>query len=114
MGLLLRRQAMRQIKGLEALSGPDLSVYAEQLLPFLLTGGQQRSLREIDTDLRSGSPMNRLLQGDVGSGKTAVAALAAYGLAQGGFQAALMAPTELLARQKFRWRHERRLKTALG
>ena len=99
MGLLLRRQAMRQVKGLEALSGPDLSTYAEQLLPFTLTSGQQRSLREIDTDLRSGSPMNRLLQGDVGSGKTAVAALAAYGLAQDGFQAALMAPTELLARQ---------------
>ncbi|MEE2834938.1 MAG: ATP-dependent DNA helicase RecG [Myxococcota bacterium] len=99
MGLLIRRQAQRNVKGLEALKGQPLGEFAAELLPFKLTGGQQRSLREIDADLRRGAPMNRLLQGDVGSGKTAVAAVAAYGLARSGFQSALMAPTELLARQ---------------
>jgi ATP-dependent DNA helicase RecG len=101
-GLLLRRQQQRGLAGLKALSGPPLQRFADELLPFTLTAGQRRSLSEIDVDLRRGAPMNRLLQGDVGSGKTAVAAVAAYGLAQAGFQSALMAPTELLARQHAR------------
>jgi ATP-dependent DNA helicase RecG len=101
-GLILRRHAQRGRAGLKALRGPSLLDYAQRILPFTLTAGQQRSLREIDEDLRRGAPMNRLLQGDVGSGKTAVAAVAAYGLAQSGVQSALMAPTELLARQHAR------------
>ncbi|TET50775.1 MAG: ATP-dependent DNA helicase RecG [Anaerolineales bacterium] len=71
-------------------------------LPFQLTGAQQRSLNEIAADLRSEKPMNRLLQGDVGSGKTAVAAAAMALAAAAGAQAALMAPTEILAQQHFR------------
>jgi len=68
-------------------------------LPFRLTSAQQRAWREIATDLAEPHPMNRLLQGDVGSGKTAVAALACVAAAECGQQAALMAPTELLAEQ---------------
>lgn len=71
-------------------------------LPFALTGGQQRALAEIRRDLDSGQPMNRLLQGDVGSGKTVVAAIAAAIVAEGGAQAAVMAPTGILAEQHYR------------
>jgi len=68
-------------------------------LPFALTGAQQRAVDEISADLRRGFPMHRLLQGDVGSGKTVVAALAAAQAIAGGAQVALMAPTEILAEQ---------------
>ena len=68
-------------------------------LPFTLTGAQQRAIEEIRTDLRRGAPMNRLVQGDVGSGKTMVAAAAAYLAVKNGKQAALMVPTEILAEQ---------------
>jgi ATP-dependent DNA helicase RecG len=71
-------------------------------LPFALTGAQQRVLTEIRADLRQSFPMQRLLQGDVGSGKTVVAALAAAQAIDSGFQAVLMAPTEILADQHFR------------
>jgi ATP-dependent DNA helicase RecG len=70
-------------------------------LPFELTGAQQAALEEIVADLSSSTPMNRLLQGDVGSGKTVVAALAALVAAAAGCQTAVMAPTELLAEQHF-------------
>ena len=68
-------------------------------LPFSLTGAQNRAIHEIVSDFASGAPMNRLVQGDVGSGKTMVAAAAAYLAIQNGHQAALMAPTEILAEQ---------------
>ncbi len=68
-------------------------------LPFQLTGAQQRALAQIDGDLGTGVPMLRLVQGDVGSGKTVVAALAALAAADAGWQAAVMAPTEVLAEQ---------------
>ena len=68
-------------------------------LPFSLTAAQQRVWREISTDLARSQPMNRLLQGDVGSGKTVIAALAAMQAIGSGHQAALMAPTEILAQQ---------------
>jgi len=71
-------------------------------LPFALTGAQHRAWREISRDLNGTEPMNRLLQGDVGSGKTVVAALAAMQAIGSGRQAALMAPTEILAEQHFR------------
>ncbi len=71
-------------------------------LPFALTGAQQRVLEEIRADLTAPYPMQRLLQGDVGSGKTVVAALAAAQAIDSGYQAALMAPTEILAEQHFR------------
>ena len=70
-------------------------------LPFSLTGAQRRSIDEALADMRSGLPMNRLCQGDVGSGKTMVAAACVYFAARNGRQAALMAPTEILARQHY-------------
>ena len=70
-------------------------------LPFDLTGAQRRAIGEIAADLRSGRPMNRLVQGDVGSGKTMVAAAALVCAARSGFQGALMAPTEILAEQHY-------------
>jgi ATP-dependent DNA helicase RecG len=70
-------------------------------LPFTLTGAQQRVAAEIAADLEQPRPMQRLLQGDVGCGKTVVAALAACQAIEAGFQAAFMAPTEILAEQHF-------------
>lgn len=71
-------------------------------LPFPLTGAQKRALADIRTDLASGRPMDRLIQGDVGSGKTVVAALAIAMVARHGAQAAVMAPTSILAEQHYR------------
>ena len=73
-----------------------------QSLPFMLTGAQQNALKDIRIDLDSGRPMNRLLQGDVGSGKTVVAALAAAMITANGAQAAIMSPTSILAEQHYR------------
>lgn len=71
-------------------------------LPFAMTNAQRRAVWEICQDMEKGEPMNRLLQGDVGSGKTAVAAMAAFLVAKAGFQTAFMAPTEILATQHAR------------
>ena len=79
----------------------DLSAFYH-LLPFSLTGAQQRAINEILSDLRAGRPMNRLVQGDVGSGKTMVAAAAMACAMQNGAQSAMMAPTEILAEQHYR------------
>ena len=70
-------------------------------LPFTLTGAQRRCVEEAISDMRSGKAMNRLCQGDVGSGKTMVAAACVYFMVKGGRQAALMAPTEILAQQHY-------------
>lgn len=71
------------------------------ILPFALTGAQKRVLKEIEKDMTSGKAMNRLIQGDVGSGKTAVALAAVFWTIQNGYQATIMAPTEVLARQHY-------------
>ena len=91
-----RRSAARPF----ALDGPACRA-VEAHLPFQLTGAQRRALAEIGGDLASGQRMMRLLQGDVGSGKTVVAALAAAAAHDAGGQAAVMAPTEILAQQHF-------------
>ena len=99
------RRVRSQVKSRSApiLSGGDAS-FAQflQALPFKLTAAQQRVLGEIQADLASGRPMLRLVQGDVGSGKTIVAALASVAGFAAGHQVAIMAPTELLAEQHLR------------
>ncbi|MFZ6862349.1 ATP-dependent DNA helicase RecG [Undibacterium sp. Ji67W] len=100
---LKRAQITRRSKGANALPVVgELSNAFLLNLPFSLTGAQEKVLAEIRHDLRASYPMQRLLQGDVGSGKTIVAALAAAQAIDNGYQAALMAPTEILAEQHFR------------
>ncbi|RZT08005.1 ATP-dependent DNA helicase RecG [Duganella sp. CF402] len=100
---LKRAQRARRAKGSPPLTKVGaLSRDLQAVLPFKLTGAQQRVLAEISADLRQPYPMQRLLQGDVGSGKTVVSALAAAQAIDSGYQAALMAPTEILAEQHFR------------
>ena len=100
LGLALLRQRREAAEGrpLNPQSAEDFLA----LLPFAPTGAQRRAMEDIAADLSGSKPMNRLLQGDVGSGKTAVAAWAGWLAVQNGAQAALMAPTELLAEQHFR------------
>jgi len=98
LGLALRRIQRSAESGTPIVCGPRVEA-AERALPFALTGAQQRALGEILADLARAHPMNRLLEGDVGCGKTVVAYLAATAAAEGGYQSALMAPTELLAEQ---------------
>ena len=100
---LKRAQQARREKGAPILGAVgSLSESFLNALPFKLTNAQQRVVEEIRRDLREDYPMQRLLQGDVGSGKTVVAALAAAQAIDSGYQAALMAPTEILAEQHFR------------
>jgi ATP-dependent DNA helicase RecG len=100
---LKRAQRARRAKGAAVLGKVGtLSSAFEASLPFKLTKAQQRVLKEIRADIRQPYPMQRLLQGDVGSGKTIVAALSAAQAIDSGYQAALMAPTEILADQHFR------------
>jgi len=99
LGVALRRAGRLKRKGLVVLTSPELRERLKALLPFHLTGAQRRSFKEIVGDLTSGRVMNRLLQGDVGSGKTLVALLAMAMVAETGGQGALLVPTEVLARQ---------------
>ncbi|MBX7247776.1 MAG: ATP-dependent DNA helicase RecG [Caulobacteraceae bacterium] len=96
-----RRKKARQAAPAPRLSPGPASSAMEAALPFRLTGAQQRALTDIRRDIAAGARMSRLLHGDVGSGKTVVAALAMADAASNGLQAALMAPTEILARQHF-------------
>ncbi|WP_115008960.1 ATP-dependent DNA helicase RecG [Synechococcus sp. N5] len=105
LGLLRRRQALR------SRTGPDLDLQSSanglvgefmDLLPFRFTAAQQRVFQEIEADLERSEPMARLVQGDVGSGKTVVAIAALLSTIASGWQGALMAPTEVLAEQHYR------------
>ena len=105
LGLLRRRQALR------SRTGPDLDLQSStnglvgefmDLLPFRFTAAQQRVFQEIEADLARSEPMARLVQGDVGSGKTVVAIAALLSTIASGWQGALMAPTEVLAEQHYR------------
>ena len=97
LGLCQMRGRSRAVSGAHIAGGSLEAFFAS--LPFIPTGAQQRAIAEIQADLAGESPMNRLLQGDVGSGKTLVAAAGMVLAAQAGYQSALMAPTEILARQ---------------
>lgn len=97
--LMLMKKANRSMPGPGKTGPAIISHKFLKGLPFCLTPGQARAIEEIDKDLDSGMPMNRLLQGDVGSGKTVVAIYALLRCAESGFQSAFLAPTELLAQQ---------------
>ena len=99
LGVALRREGRLQRKGLRVPTSPELRKRLKTYLPFPLTGAQRRAFKEIVDDLTSGKVMHRLLQGDVGSGKTLVAFLAMAMVAETGGQGALLVPTEVLARQ---------------
>ena len=99
LALLLVKNANRAHVGTPLVG--DGRLRAKLQLPFALTGAQRRSIAEIEGDLAQSAPMLRLLQGDVGSGKTAVAVEAMLIAVEGGAQAALLAPTEILARQHY-------------
>ena len=104
----IQMQILRQMKRREQTSGfvmpivgKSFHAFYQQCLPFPLTNAQKRVVREIQTDIKSGKQMNRLLQGDVGSGKTIVALLTALLAVDNGYQACIMAPTEILANQHY-------------
>ena len=99
---MAQRKAERRSNPTSPIGSDGLARSVESALPFALTGAQVRALGEIRADLASGERMSRLLQGDVGAGKTVVALLAMADVVGAGFQAALMAPTEILARQHFK------------
>jgi ATP-dependent DNA helicase RecG len=100
--LVMRKRAVeREAVGIRHLVDGELIVRFRQGLPFALTGAQDRAIAEIRADMAGPHPMHRLLQGDVGSGKTVVAVVALLTAVQGGYQGALMAPTEVLAEQHY-------------
>ncbi len=96
--LLLRSRSKKQTQNIIK---EDKTEEFCSLLPFTMTGAQSRAVKEAVEDMKKDIPMNRLVQGDVGSGKTAVAAALIYNAAKNGFQSALMAPTEILATQHY-------------
>ena len=101
LGLELKRRRMRERAGIGFATTDKVREAIREVLPFHPTTAQKRALGEIVTDMRAPSPMRRLLQGDVGSGKTIVAFQAMLVAMENGYQAALMAPTEILATQHF-------------
>ena len=101
LGLELKRRRMKERKGVAFATSDRVREAIREVLPFHPTAAQKRALGEIVTDMREPTPMRRLLQGDVGSGKTIVAFQAMLVAMENGYQAALMAPTEILATQHF-------------
>jgi ATP-dependent DNA helicase RecG len=101
LALELKRRRMKERKGIAFATNDKVREAIREVLPFHPTTAQKRALGEIVADMRSASPMRRLLQGDVGSGKTIVAFQAMLVAMENGYQAALMAPTEILATQHY-------------
>lgn len=99
---LLRGERQKEPKGTVIEIGDATKERLKNILPFTLTRAQKKVVGEIFADLKSDAPMNRLIQGDVGSGKTIVAFLAMFAAMENSYQTALMAPTEILAEQHFR------------
>jgi len=117
LGMALKRRGMALEPGISFRTEGKLSKRLLHLLSFQLTKAQQRVWDEIREDLERPHPMNRLIQGDVGSGKTVVALLACLHVIEGGYQAAIMAPTEVLAEQHYlnlhRWMEPLGVRVAL-
>jgi len=103
LGLSLRKRGVAgETKGISFRPPVKLETALRKDLPFILTGAQERVIAEIKRDMTTEHPMNRLVQGDVGCGKTVVALVASLMAVENGYQACLMAPTEILAEQHFR------------
>ena len=117
LGMALRKQGGVLEQGISFLTDGEMVRKFYRLLPFALTAAQRRVITEIELDMASPSSMNRLLQGDVGSGKTVVSMAALITACENGHQAAIMAPTEILAEQHYRnfrvWAENLGLRTAL-
>src|SRR2546428_4925444 len=110
LGLALKRsERMKEEKGAIIKISKDVRESIASVLPFRLTNAQRKAVVQIFNDMQSGAPMNRLLQGDVGSGKTIVPLVAMMAAMENGYQAALMVPTEILAEQ-----HARNVKQVLA
>lgn len=111
------REQQKQVAGIALKISGKYSAKLIKSLPFKLTNAQNRVIAEINQDLQQASPMNRLVQGDVGSGKTLVAAAAALSAIEAGYQVAIMAPTEILSEQHFKsfseWLKPLKLKVTL-
>ncbi|GAN34367.1 MAG: ATP-dependent DNA helicase RecG [Candidatus Brocadia sp. AMX2] len=101
LAMALRRRGIKEETGISFKIGANVDTHIRNLIPFALTNAQERVINEITEDMRSSKPMNRLLQGDVGSGKTVVAIYAILAAIANGYQVAFMTPTEILAKQHF-------------
>ncbi len=99
-GLIYLKKEFNQTVGIQMKSNAKVEDFIESL-PFVLTGAQNKTWKQVEADLTSNRTMNRLVQGDVGSGKTMIAALAMYLSSLNGYQSAMMAPTEILAEQHY-------------
>lgn len=117
LGMAMKKQGHIFEEGIAFQTGGPLVKQFYKVLSFNLTGAQRRVIEEIETDMQKNFPMHRLLQGDVGSGKTVVSMAAMVTACENGYQAAIMAPTEILAEQHYRtiqgWTEELGLKAAL-
>ena len=100
-GLAIKKSKARSVPGIAFQINSRVRERIKQMLPFKPTGAQRRVMQELADDMKQAHPMNRLLQGDVGSGKTMVAAQAAVVAVENGYQVAILAPTEILASQHF-------------
>ncbi|MCU1293909.1 MAG: ATP-dependent helicase RecG, partial [Bryobacterales bacterium] len=100
-GLAIKKSKAKAANGISFVVTDGVREQIKKMLPFKPTGGQKRVMQEIAADMKQPHPMNRLLQGDVGSGKTIVAAQAAIIAIENGYQVAVLAPTEILANQHF-------------
>jgi len=98
---LFRLRSLRSERAGKVIYAKDGVIEFTSSLPYELTSGQKSAINDICADLKSGKPMNRLVQGDVGCGKTAVAASVMYAVCKSGYQSAFMAPTEILAQQHY-------------
>ena len=105
LGLALKRRSFKREDGLSLKSDGRLEAKLREALPFELTAAQEKVLAEIKADMTEPHPMNRLIQGDVGSGKTVVSLIAMLDAVEAGYQTAVMAPTEILAEQHFLMMH---------